>query len=65
LIKLNPRYLERLAFCPGDCLKITVAAGDKDDGNVEAFGRIGRIDIRPKRLGISITSFLKNEFQAP
>ena len=50
LIKLDPGYLERPPLCLRDCLKIRVSAGKKDDRHVETVGRIGRIDIRPKRL---------------
>ena len=65
LIELNPGYLERLAFCLRDCLKIRVAGGEKDDRHIKTVGRVGRIDIRPKRLCISVASLLEHDFQVP
>src|SRR6266542_39772 len=65
LIELNPGYLERLALCLRDCLKIRVAAGEKDDRHIKTVGRVGRIDIRPERLRISVASLLEHEFQLP
>ncbi|PYS66897.1 MAG: hypothetical protein DMF73_20605 [Acidobacteria bacterium] len=65
LIKLNPGYLERLSLCLRDCLKIRISAGKKYDRHVETVGRIGRIDIRPKRLRISVASLLERELQVP
>ena len=65
MIKLNSGYLKRLTLCLRDCLKIRVSAGKKDDRHVETVGRIGRIDIRPKRLRISVASLLERELQVP
>src|SRR5439155_24252129 len=63
LIKLDPGYLERLPLCLRDCLKIRVSSCKKDDRHVETVGRLGRIDIRSKRLRISSASFLEPELQ--
>src|SRR5437868_170225 len=65
LIKLDPGYLERLPLCLRDRLKIRVAAGKKYDRDIETVGRIGRIDVRPKRLRISVASLLERELQVP
>src|SRR5205814_9395262 len=63
LVELNFGDLQGLALCLGDRLKIHVLAGEKDNWHVESIRRIGRVDIRPERLQIAITAFLKNKLQ--
>ena len=63
LIQLDLANLQRFAFGLGDCLKIHVVAGKKNDWHIEPIRRIRRVDIGPERLQIAVTSFLENELQ--
>ena len=65
LIELNLANLQRFALGLGDCLKIHLVAGEKNDGHIETIGRIGRVDIGPKRLQAAVTPFLESELQLP